>query len=109
MAWDGLVVVQLSIVMLCSDNSVAILRYICGKYSLPDSWYPSDPLVRAKVDEALAWFPGNLRCGCFFHTVSIKNHSDLSVHWAHLNAIAIAITRYSGTLFFPVKIIMLVP
>ena len=54
---------------LCSN---AIMRYLSSKYKTPDHWYPSDPQQRAKVDEALDWFHGNLRCGCFFHCVSIK-------------------------------------
>ena len=52
----------------CSN---AIMRYLSSKYKTPDHWYPSDPQQRAKVDEALDWFHGNLRCGCFFHCVSI--------------------------------------
>ena len=50
--------------------SGAILRYLCDKYQLPDHWYPKDLQSRAKVDEALSWFPANLRCGAFFQGVS---------------------------------------
>lgn len=53
----------------CLFESSAILRYIVQKYTLPDHWYPSDLQARAKVDEALAWFSGNLRNGLFFNTV----------------------------------------
>ena len=52
--------------------SCAILRYICEKFKLPDHWYPSDLQVRTKVNEALAWFPGNLRCGCFYQNVESR-------------------------------------
>lgn len=50
--------------------SIAILRYIQNKYNLHDHWYPKDVYKRGQVDEALAWFPGNLRCSAFFFTVS---------------------------------------
>ena len=46
-------------------ESCAILRYLCNKYSLEDHWYPKDIQARSKVEEALDWFPGNLRCGAF--------------------------------------------
>ena len=49
--------------------SAAILRYIAAKYDLPDHWYPKELKSRARVDEALAWFPGNLRCKGFFYKV----------------------------------------
>ena len=45
------------------------MRYIVQKFKLPDHWYPGDLQARAKVDEALAWFPNYLRCGLFFHGV----------------------------------------
>ena len=52
--------------------SVAILRYLATKFNTPDHWYPKDLQTRAKVDEALAWFPGNLRSGLFPHAVSMR-------------------------------------
>lgn len=50
-------------------SSVAIIRYLAMKFG-PDHWYPKDLQTRARIDEALAWFPGNLRSGLFFHAVS---------------------------------------
>ena len=50
-------------------SSVAIIRYLATKFGV-DHWYPKDLQVRARIDEALAWFPGNLRSGLFFHGVS---------------------------------------
>ena len=55
---------------LCIRYSCAILRYLCNKYSLEDHWYPKDIQARSKVEEALDWFPGNLRCGAFRFIVS---------------------------------------
>ncbi|MFV2093148.1 MAG: glutathione S-transferase family protein [Hyphomicrobiales bacterium] len=37
---------------LCESN--AILRYLCNKHALND-WYPTDPKVRASVDQWLDW------------------------------------------------------
>ena len=62
---------NLTILLLFSLFSHAIMRYLFSKYKAPDHWYPSDPQRRAKVDEALDWFNGNLRCGCFFNSVSV--------------------------------------
>lgn len=36
-------------------ESVAILRYLCREYQIPDHWYPRDLLGQAKVDEFLEW------------------------------------------------------
>ena len=50
--------------------SVAIIRYLATKFG-SEHWYPKDLQTRARIDEALAWFPGNLRSGLFFHAVSM--------------------------------------
>ena len=48
---------------LHTPHSSAILRYLVTKYKLPEHWYPTDTLQRAKVDEYLGWHSSNLRIG----------------------------------------------
>ncbi|XP_064402784.1 glutathione S-transferase theta-1-like [Halichondria panicea] len=49
-------------------ESSAILRYLAVKHKVADHWYPTALQDRARVDEALSFFPQNIRNGCFFHT-----------------------------------------
>ncbi|CAL8343670.1 unnamed protein product [Lota lota] len=42
-------------------ESVAILKYLVTKYSIPEHWYPSQLERRAKVDEYISWHHTNTR------------------------------------------------
>lgn len=46
------------------SESVAILRYLDTKYSIPEELYPNDPKQRARIDEYLEWQHLNTRLGC---------------------------------------------
>lgn len=73
-------------------HSCAILRYLAQKHNVADHWYPKDLQARTRVDEALAWFPGNLRCGAFFHSVSSSPFSQ------YILSLCVAITVNSKLL-----------
>ena len=72
-------------------------------------WYPeSDIKAHARVDEALAWFPGNLCCRLFYYSVrhalccssksnSISHaltHSHTHTHHSSLYNCSVAIMKY---------------
>lgn len=64
-----------------SDDSVSlyesgtIMRYICGKYSLLDHWYPKNLQKRALVDQYLDWHHTKLRTSSrwFFRQYLMNN------------------------------------
>nr|XP_031829003.1 glutathione S-transferase theta-1-like [Nomia melanderi]XP_031829004.1 glutathione S-transferase theta-1-like [Nomia melanderi]XP_031829005.1 glutathione S-transferase theta-1-like [Nomia melanderi] len=45
-------------------ESIAILRYLCREFTVPDHWYPKDSKAQAKVDEYLEWQHMNTRLNC---------------------------------------------
>ncbi|XP_050074014.1 glutathione S-transferase theta-3 [Anopheles maculipalpis] len=45
-------------------ESVAIFRYLCREYKVPDHWYPADSRRQALVDEYLEWQHHNTRAAC---------------------------------------------
>lgn len=45
-------------------ESVAITRYICREFKVPDYWYPKESKAQAKVDEYLEWQHLNTRLHC---------------------------------------------
>ena len=53
--------------------SVAILRYLCREYPVPDHWYPSDSQQQARVDEYMAWQHINTRLNCAMYFQSKVN------------------------------------
>lgn len=44
----------------CLSESAAILAYLAGQTEAGRAWYPVDPRIRARVDQALHWYHG---CG----------------------------------------------
>ncbi|KAK3912178.1 Glutathione S-transferase theta-1 [Frankliniella fusca] len=56
------------------SESVAIVRYLSNKYSVPNNWYPKDVKGQAAVDEFLEWHHLDLRLGCamYFQTRVLK-------------------------------------
>nr|XP_050860469.1 glutathione S-transferase theta-3-like [Vespula vulgaris]XP_050860479.1 glutathione S-transferase theta-3-like [Vespula vulgaris]XP_050860489.1 glutathione S-transferase theta-3-like [Vespula vulgaris] len=45
-------------------ESIAIVRYLCREYKIPQHWYPSSSREQAKVDEYLEWQHLNTRSKC---------------------------------------------
>jgi len=43
------------------DYSVSILRYLCRAFPVPETWYPRDLKLQARVDEYMAWQHLNIR------------------------------------------------
>lgn len=55
----------------CYYYSIAIVKYLCMKYNLPDHWYPSEVRKRALVEQYLSWHPGNIRSNAFYLKVYV--------------------------------------
>lgn len=55
-------------------ESVAIFRYLCREYQVPDHWYPADSRRQALVDEYLEWQHHNTRatCAIYFQYVWLR-------------------------------------
>uniref|UniRef100_A0A182UKQ6 glutathione transferase n=1 Tax=Anopheles melas TaxID=34690 RepID=A0A182UKQ6_9DIPT len=55
-------------------ESVAIFRYLCREYKVPDHWYPADSRRQALVDEYLEWQHHNTRatCAIYFQYVWLR-------------------------------------
>ncbi|CAL8101514.1 unnamed protein product [Orchesella dallaii] len=55
-------------------ESVAILRYLCRTFPVPEHWYPKDSKQMAKVDEFMSWQHTTLRThgSMFFQAIIIR-------------------------------------
>lgn len=49
-------------------ESIAILRYLCRKYTVLDHWYPKNIKAQSKVDEFLEWHHIGLRAPLAMYT-----------------------------------------
>ncbi|KOC58898.1 Glutathione S-transferase theta-1 [Habropoda laboriosa] len=47
-----------------NDYNVAIVRYICREFKVPDHWYPKESKSQVKIDEYLEWQHLNTRLFC---------------------------------------------
>lgn len=46
------------------SESIAIFRYLAGRYTFDDHWYPKNDQLRARIDEYLEWWHYNTRQYC---------------------------------------------
>lgn len=50
--------------------SIAIARYLCREFKVPDHWYSTSSIKQAKVDEYLEWQHSNTRLYCSRYFIS---------------------------------------